>query len=148
MTGLAAGVATGIVLLVPRLRALLGLVAVAGVVAAGVYTAVHQSAVHAPVNGSWPTYFGTASQLAWVAVVFLGADAAVAIVLRAAGIVVGAVGPTGGRRSRTAPAIRRRSNVGPGLPAGAGVVAGAEAAGADTAGLDAGVGVEAGAGSG
>jgi arabinofuranan 3-O-arabinosyltransferase len=84
-TGLAAGAATGIVLLVPRLRALLGLAAVAGVVAAGVYTAAHQAAVHAPVNGSWPLYFGTASQLAWVGVVFLGADAVVDVLMRRRG---------------------------------------------------------------
>jgi hypothetical protein len=81
LTGLAVGVATGLVLLVPRLRAIIGIVAVAGVVAAGVYTAVHQAAVHAPVNGSWPLYFGTASKLAWVGVVFLGTDAVVGIVL-------------------------------------------------------------------
>jgi hypothetical protein len=77
----AAGAATGLACLVPRLRAVLGLVAVAGVVAAGVYTAAHQAAVHAPVNGSWPLYFGTASKLAWVGVVFLGADAVVGIIL-------------------------------------------------------------------
>ena len=84
LVGLAAGVATTVVLLVPRLRVLLGLAAIAGIVAAGGYTAAHQATEHIPVsvNGSWPIYFGTASRLAWVGVIFLGADAVVGVVLR------------------------------------------------------------------
>ncbi|HXW39002.1 MAG TPA: discoidin domain-containing protein, partial [Acidimicrobiales bacterium] len=81
LTGVAAGAATALALMIPRLRSLLGLVAVAGVVAAGAYTAAHQAAVHAPTNGSWPQYFGTASTLAWVGVVFLGAEAVVGVLL-------------------------------------------------------------------
>jgi hypothetical protein len=81
--GLAVGVATLVVLLVPRLRFVLGLAAVACVVAAGAYVAVHQSQLHVPDNGAWPQSFGTASQWAWAGVVFLGADGAVDVALRA-----------------------------------------------------------------
>jgi arabinofuranan 3-O-arabinosyltransferase len=80
--GLAVGVATVLVLLVPRLRIVLGLLAIAGIVAAGVYTTVHQAALHVPPNGSWPLSFGKASTLAWAGVVFLGADGVVEVVLR------------------------------------------------------------------
>ncbi len=82
--GAAVGVATAAVLLVPRLRIVLGLAAMAGIVAAGGYTAVHQAATHIPVtaNGSWPVYFQTASNLAWAGIVFLGADGVVEVVLR------------------------------------------------------------------
>ena len=59
----------------------LGLAAIAGIVAAGWYTAAHQAATHTPANGSWPLSFGTASQLAWAGVVFLGADGVVEVVL-------------------------------------------------------------------
>jgi hypothetical protein len=81
--GMAVGVATFVVLLVPRLRFLLGMAGVACVVAAGVYVAVHQSQVRVPDNGSWPQSFGVASQWAWAGVVFLGADGAVDVALRA-----------------------------------------------------------------
>ena len=37
--------------------------------------------MHVPINGSWPLYFGTASHLAWVGVVFLGAEGVVGILL-------------------------------------------------------------------
>jgi hypothetical protein len=80
--GLAVGVASVVVLLVPRLRILLGLAAVAGIAAAGWYTAAHQAALHVPADGSWPLSFQTASNLAWAGVVFLGADAVVEVVLR------------------------------------------------------------------
>ncbi len=79
--GLAAGAGTILVLVVPRLRVLLGLAAVGGVAAAGIYTAAHQASVHAPTNGSWPLYFGTASTLAWAGVVFLGADGLAGVLL-------------------------------------------------------------------
>jgi hypothetical protein len=81
LVGLAVGAATVVVLLVPRLRVLLGMAAIAGVVAAGWYTAAHQAATHVPANGSWPLAFGTAGQLAWAGVVFLGADGMVEAVL-------------------------------------------------------------------
>ena len=80
--GLAVGAASVVVLLVPRLRILLGLVAVAGIAASGWYTAAHQAALHVPADGSWPLSFQTASNLAWAGVVFLGADAVVEVVLR------------------------------------------------------------------
>ncbi len=80
--GLAVGAASAVVLLVPRLRIFLGLAAVAGIAAAGWYTAAHQAALHVPADGSWPLSFQTASDLAWAGVVFLGADAVVEVVLR------------------------------------------------------------------
>ena len=81
--GLIVGATTVVVLLVPRLRVVLGLAAVACVVVAGCYVAVHQNQVHVPDNGAWPQSFGVASQWVWAAVVFLGADGAVDAVLRA-----------------------------------------------------------------
>ncbi len=81
--GLAVGVATALVLLVPRLRIVLGVVAIAGIVAAGAYVALHQHADQVPPGGDWTMSFGTASGLAWAGVVFLGADAVVDVVLRA-----------------------------------------------------------------
>ena len=80
--GLAVGLATLVVLLVPRLRFLLGMAAVACVAAAGIYVAVHQNQLHVTDNGSWPQSFGTASKWAWAGVVFLGADGAVDVALR------------------------------------------------------------------
>ncbi len=83
VAGLAVGAATLAVLLVPRLRMVLGVAAVACVVTAAAYVAVHQTQVHVPDNGAWPQSFGTASQWAWAGVVFLGADGAVDVALRA-----------------------------------------------------------------
>jgi arabinofuranan 3-O-arabinosyltransferase len=80
--GAAVGAATLLVLLVPRLRIVLGLAAVAGIVLAGVYTAVHQAQFHLLANGGWPTKFQMASRWAWGGVVFLGAEGIVDIVLR------------------------------------------------------------------
>ena len=82
MAGVAAGVATVVVLLVPRLRVVLCLVAVACVVAAGGYTVLHQSYHHIPADGAWPLSFGKASKWAWGAVVFLGADGVVDVIVR------------------------------------------------------------------
>jgi hypothetical protein len=81
--GLGVGVATLVVLVVPRLRFLLALAAVACVAAGGIYVAVHQSQVAAPDNGAWPQSFQEASDWAWAGVVFLGADGAVDVALRA-----------------------------------------------------------------
>jgi len=83
IAGLGVGVATFVVLLVPRLRFVLALAAVACVAAAGIYVAVHQSQDLVPDNGAWPTSFGVASTWAWAGVVFLGADGVVDVVLRA-----------------------------------------------------------------
>jgi hypothetical protein len=80
--GAAVGVASALVLLVPRLRAVLGVAAVAAIAAAGVYTAVHQAQAHVPADGAWPLSFATAADLAWAGVVFLGADAVVEVVRR------------------------------------------------------------------
>jgi hypothetical protein len=81
--GAAVGVATLVVLLVPRLRFLLAVAAVGCVVVAGCYVVVHQSHLQVPDNGSWPLSFGVAAQWAWGGVVFLGADGAVDVALRA-----------------------------------------------------------------
>ena len=80
--GLAAGVATTVVLLVPRLRIVLGLAAIAGIVAAGEYTAATQAAQHVLPDGSWPLSFQKAADYAWAGVVFLGADGVVDMILR------------------------------------------------------------------
>jgi arabinofuranan 3-O-arabinosyltransferase len=81
--GLAVAAGTLLVLLVPRLRFLLAMAAVGCVAAAGIYVAVHQGQTLAPDNGAWPQSFGVASQWAWAGVVFLGADGAVDVALRA-----------------------------------------------------------------
>ncbi len=94
--GLAVGIASVVALLVPRLRILLGLMAVAGIVAAGLYTIVHQANVNVPPGGAWTLSFDAASRLAWAGVVFLGADAVVEAVLsrrQAAGAGDGPVAP-------------------------------------------------------
>ena len=80
--GLAVGMATAVVLLVPRLRVVLGLLAIAGIAAAGAYTALLQHADHVLPGGNWTLSFGEASRLAWAGVVFLGADAVVDVILR------------------------------------------------------------------
>jgi hypothetical protein len=94
LDGLGVAAATAVVLLVPRLRVVLGLIAIAGIVAAGTYVAVHQHAAQVPPGGDWTLSFGTASRLAWAGVVFLGADALVEIVLRRGSPGAGAGGPT------------------------------------------------------
>jgi hypothetical protein len=82
LVGLAVGVASAVVLLVPRLRAGLGLLAIAGVAAAGIYTVVVQAVRHVPSGGTWTLSFDVASKLAWAGVVFLVADAVVEVVLQ------------------------------------------------------------------
>jgi hypothetical protein len=86
LTGLIVGVATLIALLVPRLRVLLGLAAVGLMIAAGTYTVVEQAHVHAALTGSWASHYDAASNLAWAAVVFLGADAVTELVRRLASL--------------------------------------------------------------
>ena len=81
--GLCVGGATVVVLLVPRLRFLLAIAAVGCVVAAAGYVVLYQHKFHIPDNGSWPHSFGVASQWAWAGVVFLGAEGAVDVALRA-----------------------------------------------------------------
>jgi arabinofuranan 3-O-arabinosyltransferase len=82
LAGSAAGIATVVALLIPRLRIVLGLVAIAAVVAAGAFVAIYQARHQVPADGAWPLSFNTASQLAWAGVAFLGADAVVDVVLR------------------------------------------------------------------
>jgi len=48
---------------------------VACVAGAGVFVTVQQMVGHTAAGGGWPTGFGTASDLAWAGVLFLGADA-------------------------------------------------------------------------
>ena len=114
VVGLAVGVTTVVVLLVPRLRMVLGLAAIAAIVAAGAYVTLHQHADHVPAGGDWTLSFGTASTLAWAGVVFLGADAVVELVLgrRAPAAAAGPAGQAGqaGRvtgRPGPAPGSRR-----------------------------------------
>lgn len=83
MAGLGVGVGTLTVLLVPRLRFLVGMAAVGCVAVAGMYVAVHQNQHPVPDNGAWPQSFAKASTWAWAGVVLLGADGIVDAVLRA-----------------------------------------------------------------
>jgi hypothetical protein len=108
VAGLAVAVATAVVLVVPRLRFLLALAAVACVAAAGIYVAVHQGQVDAPDGGAWPQSFQVASQWAWAGVVFLGADGVVDVALRARRRrldrhrgAAAAIGPAGGTEDLT-----------------------------------------------
>jgi hypothetical protein len=82
VAGSAVGVATVVALLIPRVRIVLGLAAIAAVVAAGAFVAIYQARHLVPADGAWPLSFNTASQLAWTGVAFLGADAVVDVVLR------------------------------------------------------------------
>jgi hypothetical protein len=103
-------VATLVSLLVPRVRVLLGLAAVGLLIAAGAYTVVEQSHLgDAPMGGGWAAYFGTASTLAWAAVVFLGADAVVELVSRLASTRSSPRGPRGLRGAHS-----QRRGPGPG----------------------------------
>lgn len=83
MAGLGVGVGTLTVLLVPRLRFLVGMAAVGCVAVAGMYVAVHQNQHPVPDNGAWPQSFAKASTWTWAGVVLLGADGIVDAVLRA-----------------------------------------------------------------
>ena len=83
MAGLGVGVGALTVLLVPRLRFLVGMAAVGCVAVAGMYVAVHQNQHPVPDNGAWPQSFAKASTWAWAGVVLLGADGLVDAVLRA-----------------------------------------------------------------
>jgi hypothetical protein len=96
--GLVVGAATLLVLLVPRLRFVLGTAAVACVMAAAAYVVVHQHQFPVPDNGSWPHSFEVASEWAWAGVVFLGADGAVDVALRARARRRGHTGATRGTK--------------------------------------------------
>ena len=82
--GLAVGVATAAVLLVPRTRGLLTAAAVGLMVAAGTVVVVDQATAPAQAGGTWPPTFSTAALLAWGAVACLVADAVAELVTRAA----------------------------------------------------------------
>lgn len=80
--GLVVAVVVALAALVPRARAVVGLVSV-GVVVALVVTVVGHQATH-PVasGGSWVLNLGSAGTLAWTAVLLVAADAAVEVTLR------------------------------------------------------------------
>ena len=66
----------------PRLRRWFSLLVPAFVVLAGLYIAVLQARRHLPPIFEWPTLFGRARTLGWLAVIVLAADVAVEIVTR------------------------------------------------------------------
>ena len=82
LTGLVVGVATLVVLRVPRLRLALGLVAAGCVAAAGIYVIVRQVLDQEPANGGWPGLFGVASVLTWAGAMFLFADVTIDLIGR------------------------------------------------------------------
>ena len=82
--GLAVGIATAAVLLVPRTRGLLTAAAVGLMVAAGTVVVVDQATAPAQAGGTWPPTFSTAALLAWGAVACLVADAVAELVRRSA----------------------------------------------------------------
>ena len=67
---------------VPRLRRWFALLVPAFVVLAGAYIAFRQARHHLPAIFEWPTLFGRARTLGWLAVVVLAADVAVEFVAR------------------------------------------------------------------
>ncbi|MGH9089029.1 MAG: hypothetical protein ACRDYZ_13130, partial [Acidimicrobiales bacterium] len=77
LVGVAAAVAVAAALLLPQARAVTALLAV-GLVAAAGATVVAGQVLH-PVaeSANWPAAYRDAGELAWTAVVFLGADAVV-----------------------------------------------------------------------
>ncbi len=82
LTGVAIAIATFVVLRVPKARLMLGLLAAGCVFVAGGYITIRQGVKPAPPNGGWPSAYGAASALVWAGVMFLGADAAVEVVMR------------------------------------------------------------------
>jgi len=75
LVGLAAGVATLAALAIRPARAITSLLAVAFLVAAAVSIVVGQAQHPLPENADWPGAYESAALCAWLAVVFLGADA-------------------------------------------------------------------------
>jgi hypothetical protein len=75
--GLVVGIVAAAVSAVSPLRWLLSLGALGAASAAGVYTTAMQYIHHYPPGAFWPGHFETASQLAWVGIALLAADALV-----------------------------------------------------------------------
>jgi hypothetical protein len=82
LTGAVVGLATLVVLRVPRLRLALGLAAAGCVAAAGIYVIVRQILDQEAANGGWPGLFGVASALTWAGAMFLFADVAIELIGR------------------------------------------------------------------
>jgi arabinofuranan 3-O-arabinosyltransferase len=82
LTGVFVGVATLVVLRVPRLRLVLGLVAAGLVLIAAAYIVIEQVLHSTLPNGGWPTDFGQASAIVWAGIMFLMADAVIEVVNR------------------------------------------------------------------
>ena len=80
--GIALGAVVVGVLRWPRGRRWFALLAPTFVLLAGLYVAVRQARHHLPAIFEWPTLFGRARTLGWLAVVVLAADVAVEIVTR------------------------------------------------------------------
>ncbi len=66
----------------PRARAGLRLFPPFALALCGLYIAVQQQRHHFAAHFEWPTFFGRVNQLAWLAVVVLGADVAIEVVDR------------------------------------------------------------------
>lgn len=78
--GVAVAVGVGVAMVLPRWRGLLAVAAPATAVAVAVAVITHQALHPVGPGGSWVTTLGSAPALAWAAVAFLGADAAVELV--------------------------------------------------------------------
>jgi arabinofuranan 3-O-arabinosyltransferase len=82
LVGLVVFAASGVVLRFPKTRLLLGLAAAGCLFGLGVYVTVRQSVFHFQANGGWPARFDNTAGLAWAAVLFLVADAAIELIMR------------------------------------------------------------------
>ncbi|MGH9108618.1 MAG: hypothetical protein ACRDY3_03975, partial [Acidimicrobiales bacterium] len=77
LVGAAAAAAVAAALAVPQARAVTASVAVGLMVAAGASVVAGQALHPVPEGSDWPSVYQSAAVLAWMAVVFLGADAVV-----------------------------------------------------------------------
>ena len=82
LVGLVVFAASGVVLRFPKTRLLLGLAAAGCLLGLGVYVTIRQSVFHFQANGGWPARFDNTTGLAWAAVLFLVADAAIELIMR------------------------------------------------------------------
>jgi hypothetical protein len=98
LTGLAVGVAVGTALALGQGRFMLTLTSVGTVIGMAAYVVAHQAGNGFPADGAWPTQFGFANTLAWIGIVFLGADAVMDMVRR--GASKGSPGPRARRARR------------------------------------------------
>jgi len=92
-----AGAVTAVVALVaalvPRGRVLLRVASVGALLASVGYVLEVQARYHLPVNGDWVAQFSKVATLSWLAVLFLGADGALALLHGHAAHRVGGTGP-------------------------------------------------------